>query len=326
MLTVRYDLRAPSFGPVGHPERYAACLDQCAWADERGFDLVVLSEHHGVEDGYLPSPVVLAAAVAGRTRKANIWISAILVPLYEPLRLAEDLAVLDLASGGRIGLVAGIGYRPEEFAMLGVDRKRRGALLEEHLAVLQQAWTGEPFEYQGRTVQVTPRPLQQPHPLLFVGGSTDVAATRAARLGLNFFPAVGDEALAQRYREECQQLGKPEGLVILPQGAGFLHVAEDPEKAWTQIAPYAQHEATSYDSWQTEGQRSQVHTAAQTPDELRASGQFPVLTPDECVALAQSMGPMDSLVFHPMLGGIPPDLAWESLELFAAKVLPRIRP
>src|SRR5207248_9873568 len=101
----------------------AAVLMPCTCADSNGHDLVVLSERHGVDDGYLPAPLTLAAAIAGRTKRININIAALLVPLHDPVRLAEELAVLDLASGSRVGVVAGLGYRDEEFAMAGVDRK-----------------------------------------------------------------------------------------------------------------------------------------------------------------------------------------------------------
>src|SRR5687768_13694858 len=111
MIGLRYDLRAPGFSSASHAEIYAACLDQCAWGDEHGLDTVILSEHHGVDDGYLPAPVTMGAAIAGRTNRIGINIAAILVPLHDPVRLAEQLAVLDLVSGGRAGFVAGVGYR-----------------------------------------------------------------------------------------------------------------------------------------------------------------------------------------------------------------------
>src|SRR2546421_10473261 len=151
MLGLRYDLRVPPFAPTTHADLYGACLDQCAWADERGLDFVALSEHHGVEDGYLPAPLTLAAAIAGRTRRIPISIAAVLVPLHDPVRLAEELAVLALASGGRVSLVAGLGYRPEEFTMAGGERKARGRLPEEYVGGIRKAWTGGPFERGGRT-------------------------------------------------------------------------------------------------------------------------------------------------------------------------------
>ena len=128
MIALRYDLRVPDFATTSHAEQYAACLEQAEWADRLGFDFVILSEHHGVDDGYIPAPVTMAAAVAGRTRRIPINIAAILVPLHDPVRLAEQLVVADLAAGpGRIGFVAGLGYRPEEFEMADVDRTKRGA-------------------------------------------------------------------------------------------------------------------------------------------------------------------------------------------------------
>lgn len=320
-LTLRYDLRRAPFATVSHAEMYAACLEQCAWADERGFGVVVLSEHHGVDDGYLPSPLVMGAAVAGRTRHVLLNVSALLVPLHDPLRLAEDIAVLDLASGGRLSVIAGLGYRHGEFEMFGVDRKQRGRILEENVEVLRKAWTGEPFEYRGQTVQVRPRPLQQPHPILFIAGSTEIAAKRAARLGLPFSPAIGDPELEAIYNAECDRVGFTGGFTFLPSGPGFVHVTEDPEKAWAEIAPYAVYDATTYASWQTPGQRSQVTTDATTPDAVRASGVYAVVTPDECVDLAQQHG---NVLFHPLLCGMPPELGWSSLELFASKVLPRL--
>src|SRR5262249_10038701 len=192
MLGLRYDLRAPAFAGVTHAELYAACLEQCAWADARGFDVVALSEHHGVDDGYMSAPVTLAAAIAGRTQRIQINIAAVLVPLHDPVRLAERRGTLQLASGGRLSLVAGLGYRPEEFVMAGVARRQRGRLLDEYVDVLRKAWTGEPFEWRGREIRATPAP--QSPPVVLIGGSTGKGARRAARLPARVFPAGRDPA------------------------------------------------------------------------------------------------------------------------------------
>jgi len=319
MLGLRYDLRAPAFAGVTPGELYAACLDQCAWAEDRGFDVVALSEHHGVDDGYMSAPITLAAAIAGRTRRLQINIAAVLVPLHDPVRLAEQLAVVQLVSGGRLSLVAGMGYRDEEFAMAGVDRRQRGRLLDEYVGVLRQAWTGEPFEWRGRTVRVTPAPPSPP--MVLIGGSTAKAARHAARLQAGFFPAIADAALAAAYEEECARLGFT-GFVVMPGGPGFVHVTEDPERDWARIAPHALYDARSYAAWQPAGQRSQVHVEATTLDELRRSGVYRVVTPDECVALAEEYG---RVILHPLMGGLSPALGWASLELFERAVLPRLR-
>ncbi len=319
MLGIRFDLRVPPFATATHAELYRACLDMCAWADDRGFDVVVLSEHHGVPDGYLPAPLTLAAAIAGRTRRVRINIAAVLVPLHDPVRFAEQMAVLDLASGGRVSFVAGLGYRDEELAMAGVDRRRRGRLLEEYVAVMRQAWTGEPFEWRGRTVRVTPKPSAPP--MILVGGSTEAAARRAARLHAGFFPAVGDPRLADVYRAECAAVGFDRGFVTLPSGPGFVHVSTDPERDWARIGPHALYDAQTYASWQPAGQRSSMHVEARTVDDVRRSAAYRVVTPDECVALAREHG---RLILHPLMGGLAPEIGWESLRLCAREVLPRL--
>ena len=320
MMGIRFDLRVPPFATTTHAEMYRTCLDQCEWADTLGFDIAVLSEHHGVEDGFMSSPVTLAAAIAGRTRKIQINIAAVLVPLHDPVRLAEQFAAASLVSGGRIGFVAGLGYRHEEFEMAGVDRKRRGSLLEEYVEVMRRAWTGEPFEWRGRTVRVTPAPASPP--MVLIGGSTEKAAKRAAKLRAGFFPAIGDQRLADIYNEECQRLGFRGGFVSMPNGPGFVHVSEDPERDWQRIAPHVLYDAQTYAAWQTPDQRSQMHVEGNTLDDVKKSGAYAVLTPDDCVKLAQDTG---RVILHPLMGGMDPALGWESLRLFEEKVLPRIK-
>ena len=321
IVGIRYDLRRPPFATATHEQLYAACLEQCAWADRLGLDVCVLSEHHGVEDGFMSAPVTLAAAIAGRTSTLQINIAAVLLPLHDPVRLAEQLAVVQLVSGGRLSFVAGLGYRHEEFEMAGIDRRRRGTLLEEYVGVLRQAWTGEPFEWRGRTVRVTPAPPSPP--ALLIGGSTEKAARRAARLQAGFFPAVGDPRLVEWYDDECAKAGFQGGFAMLPGGPGFVHVSEDPERDWARIGPHALFDAQTYASWQPPGQRSEVHVAASTIEDLRASGVYQVLTPEECVRLAERNG---RVILHPLMGGLAPELGWESLELFERRVLPRLRP
>jgi alkanesulfonate monooxygenase SsuD/methylene tetrahydromethanopterin reductase-like flavin-dependent oxidoreductase (luciferase family) len=327
LLGVRFDLRVPDFAPTTHARQYAAALDMAAWADRLGLDMVILSEHHGAPDGYLPAPLTLAGAVLGRTPRIGVNVAAVLVPLHDPVRLAEQLAVLDLCGPGRISLVAGLGYRSVEFEMAGVARAERGRLLEEAVGVLRQAWTGEPFTWRGRQILVTPKPATPGGPLVMIGGSTEVAARRAARLRCGFFPAVGDPRLAEVYQEECTAVGFDAGFCSLPSGPGFVFVADDPEAAWSKIGPHALFDAQTYAAWQEGPQRSAVDVkGAQRWEDVRASGVYQVLTPDECVALAEKEGDLGSLLLHPLMGGIPPELGWESLELFERAVLPRLRP
>jgi alkanesulfonate monooxygenase SsuD/methylene tetrahydromethanopterin reductase-like flavin-dependent oxidoreductase (luciferase family) len=324
LLTMRHDFRAPAFGPASQSEIYSAALDQFRWADEQGWNFAVVSEHHGLEDGWLPAPLTIAAVIAGATRNIPILLSALLVTLHDPVRLAEELAVLDHASGGRVWTVAGAGYRADEFEMAGVEMRRRGKILEEHLEVMLQAWTGEPFEWQGRTIRVTPKPLTEPHPMVMVGGGVEAAARRAARLRLPMMPMNSDPRLAEWYADEAAKVGYTDGFVMTPSGPTFVHVAHDPERAWAQIGEYVLYEAQTYASFQTPGQHSTPMVQATTVEDLKASPQVLVGTPDEIVAAAAEISPMGAMTFNPLAGGLPPDLAWESLELFAAEVAPRL--
>lgn len=326
MMVLRFDLRVPEFASTTHARQYAAALDMAGWADRAGLDVVSLSEHHGAPDGYLPAPLTLAAAVLGRTPRIAVNISALLVPLHDPVRLAEQLAVLDLCGPGRLSIVAGLGYRSVEFEMADVDRTKRGRLLEEAVQVLQQAWAGEPFTWRGRDIVVTPRPATPGGPLVMIGGSSEIAARRAARLRCGFSPAVGDPHLAEVYEQECAAVGFDAGFCALPSGPGFVFVAEDPEAMWETIGPFALFDAQTYERWQEGPQRSEVEVkGAQTWQDVRASGVYQILTPAECVALAEDPAGPGAVVLHPLMGGIPPELGWESLELFEREVLPEVR-
>lgn len=178
LFGLRYDLRSGVGDHSDLPGQYAAALAQCEWADRLGFASVTISEHHGAADGYLPAPLPFAAAIAARTQKLRIVIGALIAPLYEPLRLAEDLAVLSNLSNNRVIPVLAAGYVESEFRALGRSLRDRKRVMDALPGLLRKAWTGEPFEYEDRIVRVTPRPLTPPP--IWMGGSTEAAARRAA--------------------------------------------------------------------------------------------------------------------------------------------------
>ena len=320
---LRYDIRAPQLG-TSQADLFEACLDQCEWADGLGFDAVGILEHHGSEDGYNPSPFVLAGAVAARTKRIRIRLTALILPLHDPVRAAEDAAVVDQISRGRLELVIGAGYVGREFAMFGKELADRVRLQTEGIEVLKRAWTGEPFEYRGSTMTVTPRPFRRPRPPIALGGSSPGAARRAARIADGFEATMPQFELL--YREECARLGveasppRPPGLPAM-----FVHIAEDPEKAWERIAPHALHETNSYGQWLAEAGISAPYASVPDAAKLRASGAYLVLTPEDFLDKALQLGPEAVLGFHPLMGGLAPDLSWSSLELFEQRVLPRLR-
>jgi alkanesulfonate monooxygenase SsuD/methylene tetrahydromethanopterin reductase-like flavin-dependent oxidoreductase (luciferase family) len=323
-LAMRHDFRAPPGGPVTRPEIYTAALDQFTWADDHGFRLLVLSEHHGIPDGWMPAPLTIAAAVLARSKRARVLVSASILPLHDPIRVAEQIAVLDNAFPGRLWVVFGAGYRVEEFDMAGLEHAARGRILEEHVSAVLDALTGEAFEWRGRDVQVTPRPVTDPRHMLFVGGGVPAAARRAARLKLPMFPMNTDQAVRDAYIDEAKKVGYTAGFVIEPVGPTYVHVTHDPEKTWSDIGTYLLYESQTYASYQTPGQHSMPGINAQSVDDLRNSDQYVVGTPEEVLAKLQQVPSMGAITFNPLAGGLPPALAQPSLDLFAAEVLPEL--
>jgi len=323
-FALRFDLRNPPVAGTTMAERYQAALDMAEWADSLGFAAITLSEHHGSNDGYLPSPLTMAAAIAGRTRQIRILVAALVAPLYDPLRLAEDAAVVDNLSGGRLDLVIGAGYVPSEFAMFGVEVSERVQRVTKAITTLRNAWTGEPFEYSGRTVRVTPAPYRPGGPGLMMGGSSEGAARRAARLGIPFMPTDG--AVWEFFRNETILHGRPDPGPYLGGDTSFVHLARDVEQGWDQIAPFALHEANEYGRALAAGGRGTAsgYRPFDSVAELRATGQYRVLRPEELIVELSGPG-LRSLAVHPMMGGIPPKVAWESLRLLEQEVIPALQ-
>lgn len=327
LIGIRYDLRRPDWVTRPAAEYYQACLEQCRWADRAGVDSIIISEHHGTDDHYMSSPMTLAAAIAGTTQRPMITIAALLLPFHDPIRLAETMIAIDHIAPGRLVTVLGTGYRQPEFDMAGFAFGDRWERFEEGVRALRSAFGGEPFEYQGRTVVVTPPPVTPGGPMLLMGGNTTKAARRAARLRIGFFAADDNDELAEAYADEAASVGFTEGFAQVPAPLGFIHVSDDPERDWERIMPHAMHEATVYGSWQRPGQHSAVSVDGEvTPEALRAGTIYQVLTPEQCIEMWNTMPAHHTMLLHPMMGGIDPDLAWEGLERFQRDVLPKIRP
>lgn len=208
--------------PRSFPWMYAETLKHAVEAERMGFDGFALTEHHFWYDGYCPSLMPVLAAIARRTRRITIAPLALLLPLRDPLRMAEEIAVVDQLSGGRLALGFGYGYRPEEFAGFGIERERRGPRFTEQIEILRAAFTGERFSHRGEhyayeDVVLSPRPYQQPHPPLWLAGGAQAAtARRAGRLGIAYCAAgTGQtpeqiEALIGEYRRAADEAGIPE--------------------------------------------------------------------------------------------------------------------
>lgn len=325
-LVLDFDLRhPPQLGATG-PATYAAALDIIGWADALGFERVGFGEHHQSDDGYLPCPLVFAAAAGARTKRMRIRISILLASLYDPLRLAEEAAVADLCSSGRLDLGLGVGYVKHDFDAFGKDFHTRGRHLDQLIPFLRRAWTGEPFEHNGTTARVTPRPCQDPMPVFVGGGASRRSIERAADLADGFF-APGMAKPWEAYRRACAGRGKPDPGEWAPRGPIFLWITdEDKDTVWRQLAPHIRHQIDSYAAWTKGGLGRPTGPYVPTEDveSLRQGGAYEVMTPDEAVALAARLGPSGELHLNPLLAGIDPDEAWRMLRLFEHQVLPRI--
>src|SRR3954454_9568047 len=250
LFGLRFDFRNPAFAGVSTADRYAAGLDMAEWADRLGCMTLGVSEHHGSPDGYLPSPLPMLAAMAARTTNSRLMVAALIAPFYDPLRLAEDLTVLDNLSRGRVDLIVGAGYVADEFAMFDVPLNERAQRVTEVVTTLRAAMSGEPFEFRGRTVQVTPPRFSPTGPSITLGGSSEAAGRRAARLGVGFLPSVPE--VWEFYRDEVQQLGGPDPGPSLIGENHVVALAEDPDKGWDEMAPYFLHETNAYGAWQAQ--------------------------------------------------------------------------
>ncbi|TGD76228.1 LLM class flavin-dependent oxidoreductase [Mangrovimicrobium sediminis] len=320
---VSFDMRAPAFG-TATADLYAAALEMAAYADDFGIDRIGLMEHHASEDGYLPTPFVLGGGIAARTRQCRMTLGAVILPLHDPVKIAEQIAVLDLMSNGRLDVIFGAGYVEAEFNMFGVSLRERGKLLDKGLEIITRALDGERFEVDGRTIYVRPLPVQEPKDIILVGGGVPASARRAARFGLGFGPMRRD--LIPLYEEECRKLGREPAKYYAPshQLPLAIHLSEDPDKGWEQIKAHALHVVREYAKWAEQEPNSNSPFKGLTDEAaLRASGLFAVWTPDELVQRAANIEPGATLGIQPLLGGLSPDVGWSSLELFKS-CMPRL--
>jgi len=322
--SVQFDMRAPAFGAPAR-DLYSAALEMASFADEIGIDRIGIMEHHGSEDGYLPAPFVLGGAVAARTSRIRITLGAVILPLHDPVKVAEQIAVLDLLSGGRIEVIFGAGYVPSEFALFKVSLRDRGKLLDQGIDIILRALKGERFEADGREVFVRPLPLQRPEDMLLHGGGVPASAKRAARFNIGFAPL--HPGLNDLYREECRSYGREPGTIYLGGLPLNIHVTEDPDARWADLAPHLAHVATAYAKWaEEEGAGTNSPFAGlDTIEKMRASGIFVIWTPEELIERAPDLLQRGSLNFMPLIGGMAPALGWESLRLIADRVLPHLR-
>jgi probable F420-dependent oxidoreductase len=325
---------------VGLDEPYRDMVDCLPRAEELGYESVFVASHHVQPDGWTPSPLVALAAAAARTERMRLGTGALLVPLYAPLKLAEDVAVLDNLSGGRVVLGVAPGYVSEEFAAHGVPRDERVARMEEALDLLVAAWTQERFSFGGRFFRVepettlTPKPLQQPHPPIWYGVSAAPSLRRAAQRACVLLPSPRHELfeLVEHFRvydEACAAAGfAPSERPLIRE----VFVAESQEEAERLAAPGIEYLFRElYGAKSAQGERplrtdsGELITHKQQVDFESLKNRFVIGDPDFAVRQIEryrdELGATELICWTHVPGVTGAD-ALRSVELFAREVMP----
>lgn len=315
-----FDLRNPPAWRRPWADVHAEALDLCAQADELGGHSAWFTEHHLAEDGYLPQPLVFAAAVAGRTRRLRVGTSILIAPLRSAVQIAEEAAVVDLVSGGRLELGMGAGYRPAEFELYGADYDSRGRTTLRLAEEVRTIWAA------GR---VLPPPAQERVPI-WIGAAGGWTARRAGRLGEGVLRISAD--LLEPYRQGLEEGGHDPASARM-SGAMNAFLVDDPQRDWPRVAPHIAYQAESYAGWIAEGRGpGQPPPRPADPEAMRArgiesglTGGFMLATPEEAAERVRKVTaglPVETIYLWATLPGLPEDLARRNVELACTRLAP----
>lgn len=327
-----YDFRNPAAWEKPWTRLYAETLDLVAWTETAGFEGAWVPEHHGADDGYVPAPNVVLAAIAARTKTIRLGSAIALAPLYHPVRFAEECAILDILSNGRAEMALAIGYRRRETEAFGVDFTRRGARFDEFLQIVRALWAGETVTFEGQHFSIRNARIVPPSPRgqipLYIGGFAEKALERVARYADGYF---GNEEVCDQYIEKVRAEGKDPAKAGIRIQELFTTVADDPERAMEELAPYYHHANNAYGAWLNEDKGTiGLDSAALKPmslEKFKTSGILRILTPEQAIAKFKAMQarmPVDHVMMM-MPPGLPPERFVAYAEVFAREVIPAFR-
>jgi probable F420-dependent oxidoreductase len=333
---VRFGLYSSIANPP-RGEHLDRCIDEviaeAQLAEASGFDSCFFGEHHQDHDGFLPSPLIVATAVAARTQRLRVGTSVILLPLHHPVRVAEDVITLDLVSKGRVVLGVGIGYQPADFRAFAVPMEDRMARFEESVEILHLCWAGEPFSFRGKhytleDVQIRPRPYQKPGPPLWIGASVPAAARRAGRVADGFVGTpstsmVNAARLADIYRDAARGAGRPAEVIQMRDAWVAATRAE-------ADAVYGPHVMTAYRYyWENRlAEFRELSADTQFTLENLAPDRLILGDPETCVREFQRWQKVTGATTfllrlrHAHSGGPPHARIMDAIRLFGERVLP----
>ena len=340
-LGLAFTFRNPAQWRMPFPELYDAQLRQIVRAEELGFDSVWLSEHHFLEDGYSSSLLPIAAAIAARTERIRIGTFVILLPLHHPLRVAEDAATVDIISNGRLDLGLGQGYRIEEFDSFCISRKERGARLEEGVEIIRRAWTERGFSFDGRftklrNIDLQPRPVQQPHPPIWLAARGPKSIARVGRLGYHFMGTGGADQ-QQMYDDALRAAGRRVEDFRVAQLL-LVYLAPTRDKAYDIAEKHVHYVLSSYGEWNAKASDLPTDAALKNvppvgqlrqADVARLFGESVIIgPPDDAIRMLDTYRRktrFTHLVLMMQLPGMNFGDGTRSMELFAKEVMPHLR-
>ena len=323
---VCYDFRNPPDSGVSDQALYSEILEQVAWLDQIGADLVWFTEHHFVEDGYLPSWIPVAGAMSSVTKHVRFGTDICLMPFNHPVRLAEDLAVLDNLSGGRVEVGLGMGYAPHEFRGFGFPVSRRVSLMEEGIEVLQKCFSGERFSYQGKRYQfedvvITPGYVQEGGPPLWVAAMSEAGAMRAAHYDTHFLPPGLKANSYDPWIDKLESTGRNPADYRVGIIRSIL-VTEDRDKDWQAVRAAERYRMALYQRFFEESGEGFGEKGEPVPQ------AWIVGDVDECVAELTKFI-LDFGITDIVSMAVPPGMRAEqmgdSLEKLFTQVVPRVK-
>ncbi|HEX2031772.1 MAG TPA: LLM class flavin-dependent oxidoreductase [Actinomycetota bacterium] len=342
-MTVRIGLglftgQLPPGSPRTFAEEYRDTVELARLAETLGFDSVWVSEHHGSSDGYLPSLLPMLGALATATDRVLLGTGVILAPLHDPLRLAEDAAVVDQLSEGRLVLGLALGWREEEFRMFGVPVAERTRRTTETVSILRRAWTGERFSHEGRVfrfddVRVTPPPAQRPGPPIYLGGFSEAAVRRAGRLGDGYIRSRSDFAASKEALAWAESGARDAGKDPADLGFALLQntFVWDDGDAWEVVREAANHQLAVYAAWRAGADTPGRGLDVPALDEGTLRALTPAGRPEEVLRALRPLVDAfaDRREFHLVVRlhypGMDGETSTRAVELFGEEVLPALK-